>query len=58
MSAASPYLQLEDTGFCASRPLEPLIYPHGGPMPRLKNWTEFELYQGFGLMFHTQLTLM
>lgn len=42
MSAASPYLQLEDTGFCASRPLEPLIYPHGGPMPRLKNWTEFE----------------
>lgn len=42
MSAASPFLQMSDTGFCASRPLEPLIYPHGGPMPRLKNWEEFE----------------
>lgn len=42
MSAASPFLQMVDTGFCASRPLEPLIYPHGGPMPRLKNWQAFE----------------
>lgn len=42
MSAASPFLQMSDTGFCASRPLEPLIYPHGGPMPRLKDWSEFE----------------
>lgn len=42
MSAASPFLQMSDTGFCASRPLEPLIYPYGGPMPRLKNWSEFE----------------
>lgn len=42
MSAASPFLQMADTGFCASRPLEPLIYPHGGPMPRLKDWAEFE----------------
>ena len=42
MSVASPYLQMEDTGFCSSRALEPLIYPHGGPMPRMKNWQEFE----------------
>lgn len=42
ISAASPFLQLADTGFCASRPLEPLIYPHGGPMPRLNDWTHFE----------------
>lgn len=42
MSAASPFLQMTDTGFCASRPLEPLIYPHGGPMPRLDSWTHFE----------------
>lgn len=42
MSAASPFLQMSDTGFCASRPLEPLIYPFGGPMPCLKNWAEFE----------------
>lgn len=43
MSAASPFLQMSDTGFCASRPLEPLIYPHGGPMPRLEGWSHFEL---------------
>ncbi len=42
MSAASPFLQMSDTGFCASRPLEPLIYPFGGPMPRLNDWSEFE----------------
>lgn len=42
ISAASPFLQMADTGFCASRPLEPLIYPHGGPMPKLKDWTHFE----------------
>lgn len=42
MSAASPFLQMVDTGFCASRPLEPLIYPHGGPMPKLKDWKAFE----------------
>lgn len=42
MSAASPFLQLADTGFCASRPLEPLIYPHGGPMPRFDDWGHFE----------------
>lgn len=43
LSAASPFLQMSDTGFCASRPLEPLIYPHGGPMPRLKDWQAFEV---------------
>ncbi|APW43609.1 YbdK family carboxylate-amine ligase [Rhodoferax saidenbachensis] len=43
LSAASPFLQLADTGFCASRPLESLLYPHGGSMPRMKNWLEFEL---------------
>ncbi|CAN5820737.1 hypothetical protein BH11PSE8_BH11PSE8_41660 [soil metagenome] len=42
LSAASPFLQLHDTGFCASRPLEPLVYPHGGPMPRVASWAEFE----------------
>lgn len=42
MSAASPFLQMVDTGFCASRPLEPLIYPHGGAMPRVHSWVEFE----------------
>ena len=42
MSAASPLLQMTDTGFCAARPLEPLVYPHGGPMPRLGSWSEFE----------------
>lgn len=42
VSAASPFLQMADTGFCASRPLESLLYPHGGPMPRLKDWQEFE----------------
>jgi carboxylate-amine ligase len=42
MSAASPFLQMADTGFCASRPLEPLIYPHGGPMPKLRDWAHFE----------------
>lgn len=43
LSAASPFLQMADTGFCASRPLETLIYPHGGPMPRLENWQALEL---------------
>jgi carboxylate-amine ligase len=43
LSAASPFLQLQDTGFCASRPLEPLVYPHGGPMPRVGSWAEFEV---------------
>lgn len=42
MSAASPFLQMSDTGFCASRPLEPLIYPHGGSMPRMTSWSQFE----------------
>jgi glutamate---cysteine ligase / carboxylate-amine ligase len=42
MSAASPFLQMTDTGFCASRPLEPLIYPHGGSMPRMTRWSQFE----------------
>lgn len=31
MAAASPFLQLADTGFAAARPLETLMYPHGGP---------------------------
>jgi len=42
MAAASPFLQMVDTGFCASRPLEPLIYPHGGAMPRMHSWAQFE----------------
>lgn len=46
MSAASPLLQMTDTGFCAARPLEPLVYPHGGPMPHLGSWAEFESIAG------------
>jgi len=42
LSAASPFQQGVDTGFCAARPLEPLVYPYGGPMPRLENWAAFE----------------
>lgn len=42
MSAASPFLQLADTGFAAARPLETLMYPHGGPMPDLRDWSHFE----------------
>ena len=46
LSAASPFLQLTDTGFAASRPLESLVYPHGGGMPRMRNWLEFEAVIG------------
>lgn len=42
MSAASPFLQLADTGFAAARPVETLMYPHGGPMPELRDWAHFE----------------
>lgn len=42
LAAASPFLQSADTGFAASRPLEPLVYPHGGPMPFLSNWQALE----------------
>ena len=42
MSAASPFLQLSDTGFAAARPLETLMYPHGGPMPELRHWAHLE----------------
>ncbi|HSI50231.1 MAG TPA: YbdK family carboxylate-amine ligase [Ideonella sp.] len=52
-SAASPFLQMEDTGFCASRPLEPLLYPHAGAMPRFKDWAGFE--QACEEIFSTRL---
>jgi carboxylate-amine ligase len=42
LSAASPFLQLSDTGFACCRPLEPLVYPQGGPMPFLRNWQALE----------------
>lgn len=42
LSAASPFLQLSDTGFASSRALEPLVYPHGGPMPFLSGWQGLE----------------
>ncbi len=42
LSAASPFLQHGDSGFAACRPLEPLVYPHGGPMPHLLDWSHFE----------------
>lgn len=41
LSAASPFLQHGDSGFAACRPLEPLIYPHGGPLPPLRDWAHF-----------------
>lgn len=45
MSAASPFsfIQLSDTGFAAARPLETLMYPHGGPMRELRDWAHFEV---------------
>ena len=46
LSAASPFLQLSDTGFASARPLEPLVYPHGGPMPCLQNWSHLEAVTG------------
>jgi carboxylate-amine ligase len=42
LSAASPFLQLADTGFACCRPLEPLVYPQGGPMPFLRSWQALE----------------
>lgn len=42
LAAASPFLQLADTGYAAARPLEPLVYPHGGPLPWLRDWNHFE----------------
>ena len=42
LSAASPFQQGVDTGFCSARPLEPLVYPYGGPMPKMAGWVEFE----------------
>lgn len=43
MSAASPFLQNTDSRFAASRPLEPLVYPSGGPMPFMVDWAQFEI---------------
>ena len=43
MSAASPFLQNTDSRFAASRPLESLVYPSGGPMPFLEDWAHFEI---------------
>jgi carboxylate-amine ligase len=55
LAAASPFLQLADTGFASSRPLEPLVYPHGGPMPFLRNWQhlqeELEALYATGIAF-------
>ena len=42
LAAASPFQQSVDTGFCSARPLEPLVYPFGGPMPRVEDWADFE----------------
>jgi carboxylate-amine ligase len=53
MSAASPFLQLADTGFAAARPLETLMYPHGGAMPEIRNWAHFK--EITGELFDTQL---
>lgn len=53
MSAASPFLQLADTGFAAARPLETLMYPHGGAMPEIRNWAHFK--EITGELFDSQL---
>lgn len=42
LAASSPFLQHGDSGFAACRPLESLVYPHGGPMPYLLDWPHFE----------------
>lgn len=42
MAASSPFLQNGDSGYAACRPLETLVYPHGGPMPYLFDWPHFE----------------
>ncbi|RYG33721.1 MAG: YbdK family carboxylate-amine ligase [Burkholderiales bacterium] len=42
MAASSPFLQNGDSGYAACRPLETLVYPHGGPMPYLLDWPHFE----------------
>lgn len=42
LAAASPFLQHGDSGFASCRALEPLVYPHGGPMPYLLDWAHFE----------------
>lgn len=42
LAAASPFMQMSDTGFASARPLEPLVYPHGGPLPFLSNWSELQ----------------
>lgn len=38
LSAASPFLQLSDTGLACARPIESMVYPQGGPMPHLPTW--------------------
>jgi carboxylate-amine ligase len=42
LAAASPFHQGYDTGFCAARPLESLVYPFSGPMPEFSDWDDFE----------------
>lgn len=42
LSAASPFHQGFDTGFCAARPLESLVYPFSGPMPAFADWEDFQ----------------
>ncbi len=42
LAASSPFHQGMETGFCASRPLESLVYPFSGPMPAFEDWTDFE----------------
>ena len=41
LSASSPFHQGMDTGFCASRPLESLVYPFSGGMPVFDDWADF-----------------
>lgn len=41
LAASSPFHQGMDTGFCAARPLESLLYPFSGGMPEFQNWDDF-----------------
>ena len=41
LAASSPFHQGKDSGFCASRPLESLVYPFSGGMPVFEDWDDF-----------------
>jgi len=44
LSAASPYVQAEDTAFDTARLHAVSVFPLAGHMPAVESWTEFERY--------------